>query len=281
MKKIEKAALFGLGKAGSALFISLQKADIFVGPLGSRSQKTRHNFRQVHKGQKLFSDLNDWFDEGIRQKVDVFFLAISDDQLGDKIAQLDLRAPPSTRLIHLSAAKGLGVFEGCVNIKGSVFHPLSSLSASRPIPQGSFVGIMSSDAAPLLSLAKSAGLDAARIKDAADYHAGAVMGANLPLALLELGIDALMRAGLPKERARKALALLMGSAAERAFEQPIDKALTGPLARGDADVVAKHLSILNGLEAELYRQLSQLLLNSASHNSENHQALSRVLSKKG
>jgi predicted short-subunit dehydrogenase-like oxidoreductase (DUF2520 family) len=119
------------------------------------------------------------------------------------------------------------------------------------------------DEAILESLARRLRLVPARIRDGdrARYHAAAVIAGNLATGLLQLGVDELVRIGVDGDVARQALARLLMSTATRAIAVPLGAALTGPVARGDVDTVARHLAVLDDeTTREVYRLLTRVLV---------------------
>jgi predicted short-subunit dehydrogenase-like oxidoreductase (DUF2520 family) len=78
------------------------------------------------------------------------------------------------------------------------------------------------------------------------YHAAAALAAGGTVALLSLAAQAWVRAGIPEEEARPALAALARQAAAGAAEQEFEQALTGPIARRDTGTLRAHLKALSG-----------------------------------
>src|SRR5437870_4650264 len=83
------------------------------------------------------------------------------------------------------------------------------------------------------------------------------MSAGLLVSLLDAAVEA---TGLPREQIEPALLHLTGSALRGAAQRGLTASLTGPVARGDAGVVAAHLVALPADLGELYRVLSQRML---------------------
>ncbi len=91
------------------------------------------------------------------------------------------------------------------------------------------------------------------------YHAGAVFASNYLVALLEVAIQALGEAGIPRVAALSLLRPLVEGSVENVFTLGTASALTGPIARGDMDLVKKQRAALEEWQpevAELYRQLA-------------------------
>jgi predicted short-subunit dehydrogenase-like oxidoreductase (DUF2520 family) len=90
------------------------------------------------------------------------------------------------------------------------------------------------------------------------YHAAAVMACNYLTALLDAATTLAGQAGIARAEALEALEPLAGATVENTCALGADKALTGPIARGDARTVQQHLEALTGLEDENARALADL-----------------------
>ena len=80
--------------------------------------------------------------------------------------------------------------------------------------------------------------------DTVAYHAAAGLVANGGAALAAIGAELLAKAGVPRDVAPKMLGPLLRSVAENVEALGFPEALTGPVRRGDAGAVEKHLLIL-------------------------------------
>ncbi len=89
------------------------------------------------------------------------------------------------------------------------------------------------------------------------YHAAAVFAANYAVVLLGVAERLMAEAGVPPEEARTALAALAGGAVENVAARGPSAALTGPVARGDAETVRLHLARLSRADRPLYSLLAR------------------------
>ncbi|HEY0153685.1 MAG TPA: DUF2520 domain-containing protein [Longimicrobium sp.] len=89
------------------------------------------------------------------------------------------------------------------------------------------------------------------------YHAAAVFAANYAVVLLGVAERLMAEAGVPPEEARTALAALAGGAMENVAARGPSAALTGPVARGDAETMRLHLARLSGADRPLYSLLAR------------------------
>jgi predicted short-subunit dehydrogenase-like oxidoreductase (DUF2520 family) len=80
--------------------------------------------------------------------------------------------------------------------------------------------------------------------DAVAYHAAAGLVANGAAALAAVGAELLVRAGVPRDIAPKMLGPLLRSVADNVEALGFPQALTGPVRRGDAAGLERHLAAL-------------------------------------
>jgi predicted short-subunit dehydrogenase-like oxidoreductase (DUF2520 family) len=92
------------------------------------------------------------------------------------------------------------------------------------------------------------------------YHAAAVMASNFLVVLLETASRLLEEAGATPEEAEAALLSLARGTLENAEQLGLERSRTGPVARGDAEVVGLHLRTLSGEDRALYLALARRAL---------------------
>jgi predicted short-subunit dehydrogenase-like oxidoreductase (DUF2520 family) len=90
------------------------------------------------------------------------------------------------------------------------------------------------------------------------YHAAAVISSNFPVVLASVAGHLLHDIGIPDSSAYQVVESLMSGALANMKHALPDDALTGPVVRGDAETVKKHLTGLrgHGSASEVYRALS-------------------------
>jgi predicted short-subunit dehydrogenase-like oxidoreductase (DUF2520 family) len=128
-------------------------------------------------------------------------------------------------------------------------------------------------------LARAMGMRPVRIRSDAKprYHAGAVFASNYVVAVAEVARQILMDAGLPPDSAWQGLqGLLRGTFESLQAGLPRD-ALTGPISRGDAATVRRHLTFLHGEQADLYRALGLVALRLADLSPEQRRSVEAAL----
>lgn len=76
------------------------------------------------------------------------------------------------------------------------------------------------------------------------YHAAAVMACNYNVTLVSTALDLLEEAGVAREEGLRALSPILRNTTEILLSSTPEEALTGPIRRGDAGSVARHLQAI-------------------------------------
>ena len=114
----------------------------------------------------------------------------------------------------------------------------------------------------------------------ARYHAACAISSNLVCALVQESLELLGDCGFSRDAALQALAPLMRGNLEHILHEGPVQALTGPVERGDAGTVEKHLACLSTPEERaLYRAVSCKLVGMAGrkHPETNYSQLENLL----
>lgn len=230
---------------------------------------------------------------------DVVLLAVSESAVADVAAGLAAASDPAPRAprpiaLHLSGALGLDVLDALGHAGWGVgrLHPLVSFPPGGGGGErlaGAWFGILGPDdvraaARRLVEALGGRELELSAAAGSADgvlrYHGAAALAAGGLVALVDLALEGLD--GLAaRDDARAALVGLLRGVLEELERADTVAALTGPVARGEEEVVARHLAALppapaaayhllavrmvalaraRGLDAELAERLLRLLL---------------------
>lgn len=282
----QRWAILGMGRAGLALGSGLDRAGLLAATWTRSSGRSSTVARALsarvshHTGPPV-----------IPAEVDVVLVAVPDQVLRSTVGSL---APEARRAsgrvwLHVSGVLDASVWGG-LDVAGPAgsCHPLVSmqgdgLDAERL--EGAFFAIDGAEAAREAAgvLAEAVGARVGVIEGAAQrtaYHLAAVLASNGVYALLAAAGRVLERGGLAGEPAlRHALAILAsGSATSAAVRGPVEAA-TGPVVRGDADTVDRHLNWLDDNEPSLkplYRALCEELLEVAESRGERDHLLAAL-----
>lgn len=192
------------------------------------------------------------------------------------IAVADSAIPAVAATLAAAGLKGFTVLHTCGGLgpealseaaqsgaSCGVLHPLQTIMSpeqgERDIPGIAF-GV--TGCAPALEwaewLARLAGGTPLRIPQdsMALYHAAAVIAGNYTIALMDAAAAALARTGIAEQDALQALGPLARASLDNALRCGPGRAITGPIARGDAHTVSVHLQTLEaggGTVPRLYR----------------------------
>jgi predicted short-subunit dehydrogenase-like oxidoreductase (DUF2520 family) len=152
-------------------------------------------------------------------------------------------------------------------------HPLSAISDGKlgmRALKGSVFGVEGDELARHVAgkLVAALGgvvlaLDSAQM---ASYHAAAAMASNYVVALVDAAAAVLAQAGVSPADAARALVPLARGALDNVAAQGTVRGLTGPVRRGDAATVQRHLDALRAQPelAEIYRALARRAVDLAA-----------------
>ncbi len=200
-------------------------------------------------------------------QADWVWLTVPDDAIATLAARLPWR--PGQLALHCSGATPLQALAPAPAAAG--FHPLKLLAGDAGLA-GAHVGIEAGEAhrAPLWALAQALGLVPLALpspmpeRARAAYHAAANLAASGVLAVLAEAAGLWAAAGLAHDQALPALLPLTRGALDTAAARGLAGAVSGPVARGDTGVLARHFDALAGagLDADLLTALlkRQLML---------------------
>ena len=138
--------------------------------------------------------------------------------------------------------------------------------------------------AALAALAEAIGGKPVRISSQGKllYHAAAVMACNYLIALLDAALATAEHADIPREQARDALEPLIRATLDNVLAQGPAEALTGPIARGDDQLIARQLADVEAADTKLgdiYRALGQWTIDLALRKGTIDEAKAELLRK--
>jgi predicted short-subunit dehydrogenase-like oxidoreductase (DUF2520 family) len=222
--------VFGAGKVGTALARAL------------RSRGARVVLRAARRGVP----------RAVGADVDLVVLAVRDRDVRANAERLVGVVPRRAAVVHVSGAldaEPLRPLRGaCAGV--AQMHPMISFASKARAPalargnmhvQGDRAAV-----ARARRLARLLGMTARTVRglDTVAYHAAAGLVANGSAALAAVGAELLVRAGVPRAVAPAMLGPLLRSVADNIEALGFPDALTGPVRRGDAAGLAKHLATL-------------------------------------
>lgn len=206
---------------------------------------------------KLFSPSLGNMHEFDPRKADAVIIAVTDDAIEGLLQSLP--ESPSTLWIHTSGSVGIDAFTPEKFPRRGIVYPLQTMLKGVE-PDWDNVPIfiegddpLTEELARMLS-PRVAPLDSLSRRRA---HAAAVLCCNMAMYLWSLSERVMKEAGLDFRMLRPLMELTL----ERAVTGSPEQSLTGPARRGDLGTIRKHLAALDPETAEVYRLLTQNILN--------------------
>ncbi len=247
-----QVGIVGAGRVGTALAAALARAGHRVVAASAVSQESRRRVTRRLPGTAIRRP------EEVVAEADLVLLTVPDDVLPGLVAGLaSTGARLEGRLLaHASGLHGLAVLEPATR-RGALpmaLHPVMTFTG-RPDDIDRLAGISFGVTAPeqLRPVAEALVVEMGGEPVFIDeerrdlYHAALASAANHLVTLVVQAGDLLRDAGVPDPA--RMLGPLLSAALDNALRLG-DAGLTGPVARGDADTVARHIEALRAAAPE-------------------------------
>ncbi|MFT2007216.1 Rossmann-like and DUF2520 domain-containing protein [Pontibacter sp. 13R65] len=202
--------------------------------------------------------------------IDLAVLAVPDAVLAQIAQQLQL--PPNTLLVHTSGSQPLTALGQQLNLRTGVFYPLQTFSKAKPVDFKSIPILVEAPDKETLQeleeLAHSLSPTVHVVSSVArkQLHMAAVFACNFTNHLFGISQELLRQANLP----HTLLQPLIHETIDKAAAFPPFTVQTGPAVRGDHNVLAEHLALLQQqpLYSQIYKIISQSIEAQASQQQE-------------
>lgn len=219
--------------------------------------------------------------------VSIVILAVPDDAIPPLAASLAAsgRIRAEQIVLHLSGSRGQEAL-AALAVSGAALgslHPLQTLVEPDRAPlhlRGAWAAVEGMPRAVETAerLARAVGLRPFRLRseDKPLYHAGAVFASNYFVVVEAVAEQLVRRAGLSEADAWAALRPLVRGTLDNLVREGPLKALTGPVLRGDAETLRRHLAALPEETRMLYRELGTTALELARARGLDEASAARV-----
>jgi len=264
-----KVGIISAGRVGTALGVALERVDHVVVACSAVSHASRQ------RAERRLPDTPVASITDVAGNAELLLLSVPDTELPGLVSGLAATSAvrPGTIVAHTSGVNGVDVLaplsgQDCIPL---AIHPAMAFSGSDEdisrLPDTCF-GITAADEvgyAIAQSLVLEIGGEPFRVpeEDRTLYHAALAHAGNHIVTVLTDALDALRAAVSGTELLGQQLVdnqpggiaeRILGPLARAALENALQRgqaALTGPIARGDAGVVAAHLRVLHALDPQL------------------------------
>ena len=253
----------GTGRAGSVIGAALKRAGHQIKACTAVTDLSKLRAEALLPGVAILS-----IEETVADR-DLILLSIPDDVLAQVVSGLAATnaVSPGTFVLHLSGRYGIDILRpltelGCLPL---ALHPVMTFT-------GTSIDLNRLSACPFgvtthptlrpvaETLVMEMGGEPVWVPEASRslYHAALTFGANNLMTLVNQTSELLESAGITNPEAL--VAPLLSASLDNALRNG-DSALTGPIARGDAETVREHLRVLANFDpavTQAYRSLARL-----------------------
>jgi predicted short-subunit dehydrogenase-like oxidoreductase (DUF2520 family) len=193
---------------------------------------------------------------------DVFLISTPDRAIAGATASLVAggHVDGASVVFHCSGAESASVLEAARQRGAAVgsAHPVMTFSG-QPLSLGQFAGThVAIEAEPRAGAVLEAAflaIGARPIRVSAEnkllYHAAATFCSSYLVTLVQIAIDIHGHAGIAAPDSSAMLAPLIHRSVDNALRSGARAAITGPLARGDADLVQRQFAALGGVDPQI------------------------------
>jgi predicted short-subunit dehydrogenase-like oxidoreductase (DUF2520 family) len=262
-----KVGIISAGRVGTALGVALERVDHVVVACSAVSRASQQ------RAERRLPDTPIASVPDVAGNAELLLLAVPDTELSGLVKGLAATSAvrPGTIVVHTSGVNGVDVLAPLGDCIPLAIHPAMTFTGSDEdisrLPDTCF-GITAADEvgyAIAQSLVLEIGGEPFRVPEQARtlYHAALAHAGNHIVTVLTDALDALRAAVSGTELLGQQLVddqpggiaeRILGPLARAALENTLQRgqaALTGPIARGDAGVVAGHLHALQNVDPQL------------------------------
>lgn len=252
-----KFGIIGAGIVGTALAVRLDEAGHECIGVNTRSRHSYERFRSYLKIDHLTL-------EELVPAVDFLFITTQDGVIRSIAEQLSEKALTKSGQVWIHCSGSLP--SEILRVKESLsvhclsLHPLqafASVEEALTILAGTHFGIEGDNEELGEKIVKDLGGIPHHIlaEKKTLYHVGAVVASNYLVVLTSLAVELFAEAGIQGEEALASLLPLMRGTLYNLEQVGLPQALTGPIARGDVQVVQGHLEHLPPKLVDIYQSL--------------------------
>jgi len=258
-------AVLGAGRVGSTLAAALHSAGYPITAVWSRTEA--HAQALAERVGARITPL-----EMTQRAADLTLIAVSDDSIEALTTRLAAGGAwaEGSQVVHCSGTLPAAALAPAAahGARVGALHPLVAIAErGQMLPPGITFAVEADEPLRgiLWQMARDLGGQPFDLEPRHRplYHAAAVLASNYTVVLAALAVELLQHAGVGGDAALQALLPLLRSTVANLAAASLPHALTGPLARGDAGTVMRHLVELDRTAphvAGVYRELGRAAL---------------------
>jgi len=218
--------------------------------------------------ESLFSSFED-----IVKLCDIILVATDDKNIEKVAADIAEKIEKPKVVVHFSGALPSNVLKKSENLHTASLHPLGTFTKNS-VDKNPFANIFWFGEGEATKLAwETVGKLGGTLFEIATekkslYHLGASFGSYILLAILDIAKNRFTQAGIEETLAKKCVAKIAKSAISNFGTLKICDAMTGPVIRGDEEIIQSHLKNLSGVEREIYKAVVKYIKLSCCTKSE-------------
>lgn len=257
-------SVIGIGALGQALVRALHEQSYAIHSVFNRNPSIAEVM-----DDELDASFSGAFPEEVHQLGDIIFICVSDDAItgvAERLAEKQWDFSGKT-VAHCSGNEPSDLLDSLKESGAhtAAFHPLQTFNrnSTPDVFDDIYISLEGDEQAVQLLEKIVKRLDAHPLRltpKAKSYlHAAAVMASNYLITLLNLSGEIADLGGINEHEARKALQTLVKTTVENGSSANLSEVLSGPVARGDTQTIARHLELLeqNHRLKALYQQLGE------------------------
>jgi predicted short-subunit dehydrogenase-like oxidoreductase (DUF2520 family) len=264
----------GAGKVGTAFGTYLFKKGFKIAGYYSRTLKSAERAAGM-TNSSAYENIED-----LSKNSEIIFITTSDDEISKVCEDLVRKnaLKKSQILVHMSGASSSNILKRA-KAKGCFIyslHPLQSFAdISKAIDdlENTMFSIEGDEERikTIEDILKATGNKYFKLssEQKSIYHAAACVISNYLVTLMDYGLSLFEVIGIDKEEGYRALYPLIEGTTKNIYSLGTEKALTGPIARGDTGTIKKHLNSLKSVapdKMDFYSIMGMMTVNLASKN---------------
>jgi len=261
---MHRVSIIGAGVVGTAMGYLLKERGYPIVGIASRTLESARRAKDFIGQGEASTDLG-----ATAQKGELVFITTSDsviEEVCKKVASEE-GFKAGVIVFHMSGALASEVLRSARNYGAHVasFHPLQSLANVREAVEnipGSYFCMEGDEGA--LSVARQIvnSFGGREITIKVDkkplYHAGASVASNFLVATVRYALELFETIGITREDSLNALMPLIKGTVKNIENLRIPSALTGPISRGDTEVIEDHLKAISKERPEMVKLYTEL-----------------------